>query len=362
MNLNWATGRLWFPRKAKVVLLGTLLGVLALNFPPFETVLFALATEVGTISVENNRFVVELMGPGEPRFDPNTGGRVKFTFNVNDKSVGRKYSITLDNITSEIRNIRFSRDRLIVFGIEATHHSPVTTILNAVNGAEIDSIMGFDFSLSESGASLAYRKFYPPQGSAPPRQSDLVLVYDLSDSPAGNRLRDLAIYLGDPAGRLIEVGRPIYPEKNIGKTNYRVWVRAKNRRHSIAPEGIFWLERDRGVAFIDRVSGENNLVLVDLSAGLDRPMIYKKWINVLTLMRMEDVGDAVLVREAKQLRLKGVHEFENGLIAFRISSGTDLAINELELSMDDFLTGKSYEELHPSKPMEEDEHPESDHH
>ena len=365
MIFNRASDGSWLPSKGSV-LLGIFLGALVLTLPPFLIFLFAQTGEARTTSTENERFVVELVGPGEPRYDPGSGGRVKFTFKVTDKVSdqveARQYPIVLDNITSEIQEIRFAGDQLIVFGSEATQHSSIITIMNPEDGTVIDSMMGFEFTLSGTGRYLSYRKFYPALGSAPPRQSDLVLVYDLSDSPAGNRLRDMAVYRGDPIGRLIEVGRPVYPEENIGKTNYRVWVRAKNRRHSIVPKGIFWLEEDRGVVFIDRVSGENNLILVNLSAGIDRPVVYKKWIDPLALMRVEDAGDEALVREAKQLRLEDVQELEDGMIWFRISSDAVLAKKELQLSMEDFLTGQSYEEFHPSEPIVEDEHPASDHH
>ena len=361
MIINRASGGSWIPPKGSV-LLGIFLGALVLNSPPFLIFLFAQTGEARTISAENDRFVVELVGPGEPRYDPGSGGRVKFTFMVTDQGEARQYPITLDNITSEIQEIRFAGDQLIVFGSEATHHSSIITIMNPENGTVIDSMMGFEVSLSGSGRYLSYRKFYPSLGSAPALRSDLVLVYDLADSPAGNRLRDMAVYRSDPIGRLIEVGRPVYPEENIGKTNYRVWVRSKNRRHSIVPNGIFWLKEDRGVVFIDRVSGENNLILVDLSAGIDRPVVYKKWIDLPALMRAEDVGDEARLREAKQLRLEDVKELEDGLIWFRISSEAVLAKNELQVSMEEFLTGQSYDELYPSEPMEEDERSESDHH
>lgn len=309
--------------------------LLAMILPHQATHLYAGEPNTKEILAENDHYRVILMGEGEPRFDPSTGGRVKFTFLVTDKVKEHPYPVYLDNIASKISQIKIFEAKLIVFGEEAALHSSIITLIGLHDGKEIDSMAGFGTTMSETGRYLSYRKFYPLQTADPPVKSDLVLIYDLSDSPDGNRLRGEAAYRNDPIGRLIEVGHPVYPETNASKKNYRVWIRDEKGRHTIIPKGFFWFDDDRKIAFGDQVGGENYLVVIDISNGLDKPIIHKKWINILPLLRPEDRQDDSLINEAKRLSLEGIQGMNNGMVRLRISSVIPLSTNELELQVED---------------------------
>lgn len=288
-----------------------------------------------SITAEDGRYQVNLTGAGEPWFDPKTGGRVKFAFSVIDKVNDRRYPIYLDNVTSKVNEIRISKGKMVVFGEEATLHFAVTTVINLENRQEIDSFIGFGSTLSETGRFLSFRKFYPPETAEPATMSDLVLVYDLNDSANENRLRGEDAYKHDPMGRLVEVGHPIYPEGHAGKKNYRVWVRDENRRHTVIPNGFFWLDHDHKIAFGDQIGGENYLIVVDLSDGLTRPLIHKVGINVLSLLKPEDRQNESLFQEAKRLGLESVEDLKNGKVRIRVSSPVRLQDNSLELSLEE---------------------------
>jgi hypothetical protein len=283
-----------------------------------------------SISAEDEEFRAVLSGEGEPWFDPKTGGRVKFTISVTDRVNNREYPVYLDNITAKVFNLSLIPGKLIVTGEEANLHSPVTTLIDLKSREEADSFIGFGNTLSLTGRFLIYRKFYPPQTAEPPVMSDLVLVYDLAGSADENRMRGEEAYRNDPIGRLTEVGHPIYPESNAGKKHYRVWVPDENKRHAIIPNGFFWFDHDRKVAFGDRIGGEDYLVVVDLSNGLARPVIHRMEIDLRALLRPEDRENSAILQEAEPVKLEGVQDLTNGKVKARISSPIPLGNNSLE--------------------------------
>jgi hypothetical protein len=284
---------------------------------------------------ENSRYRIGLAGAGEPRFDPKTGGRVKFTFSVIDKVENRQYPVYLDNLTAKVNRLAIYQEKLIVMGEEATLHSSITSLIDLVGRQEIDSFIGFGHALSGTGRFMGYRKFYPTQTADPEVMSDLVLIYDLSDSADGNRMHGVKAYKNDPVGRLIEVGHPVFPEKNADRKNYRVFVREETARHTVIPNGFFWLDDDRKIAFVDRVGGEYDLVAVDISNGLDHPVIQKAAIDLLSLVRSEDPDIEAVVREAGQLKLESVQDMMNGKVRIRISSPIPLRDDQIEISLED---------------------------
>jgi hypothetical protein len=287
------------------------------------------------VSAEDAEFRAAITGEGEPWFDPKTGGRVKFTFSVTDKVNNRQYPVYLDNVTAKVFSLSIFQGKLIVMGEEADLHSPVTTLIDLKNREEADSFIGFGNTLSPTGRYLSYRKFYPPQTAEPPLMSDMVLVYDLADSADGNRMRGEDAYRNDPIGRLTEVGHPIYPEINAGKKHYRVWVPEENKRHAIIPNGFFWFDHDRKIAFGDQIGDEDYLVVVDLSNGLAHPVIHRMQIDLRSMLRPEDRENPSILHDAQPLRLENVQVVKNGKIKVHISSRIPLQDNSLEFPFEE---------------------------
>jgi hypothetical protein len=296
--------------------------------------LFAADASSNSMMVEDGRYHVSLTGAGEPFFDPKTGGRVKFTFSVIDKGNNRQYPVYLDNLTARVDHIAIYQGKLVVIGEEATLHSSITSLIDLDSRAERDSFIGFGNTLSETGRFLSYRKFYPLQTAEPEVMSDLVLIYDLADTSDGNRIRGEESYKNDPIGRLIEAGHPVYPEVNAGKKHYRVYVREENDRHTVIPGGFFWFDHDRKIIFGDQFGGETYLVVVDLSGGLNHPVIHKTLIHLSSMLRPEEHGSATVLQGADKLKLENVQDLKNGRIRVRFSSGIPLQNDLLELSID----------------------------
>jgi hypothetical protein len=313
--------------------------------------LYASDASSKPIMAEDGRYRVSLTGPGEPSFDPKTGGRVKFTFSVIDKTNDHPYPVYLDNVTAQVDHIAIYQGKLIVMGEEATLHSSVTSLIDLDSREERDSFIGFGQTLSETGRFLSYRKFYPQQTAEPEAMSDLILIYDLDDSADGNRIRGGEAYKNDPSGRLIEVGHPVYPEVNAGKKHYRVWVREENERHTVIPNGFFWFDHDRKIAFGDQIGDETYLVVLDLSDGLNHPIPHKMGIDLMSLLKPEERKNEAVLQEAKRLKLENIQDLKNGKFRIRISSGIPLQNNQIELPKEvsgPAVSEKTHESVQPA--------------
>lgn len=294
-------------------------------------------------TAEDGMYQVALSGTGEPRFDPKTGGRVRFIFSVMDKVNNRQYPVYLDNMTAKVIRIALFQGRLVVIGEESTLGSLITTVIDLASREEIDAFIGFGTTLSENGRFLTYLKFFPTQSAEPEAMSDLILVYDLADSSDGNRIRGEEAYKNDPSGRLIEVGHPIYPEVNTGKKHYRVWVREENKRHAVIPNGFFWFDHDRKIAFGDQIGDKTYVVVVDLSGGLTHPVIHKTGIDLSSLLRPEERENETLLHGAKALKLENVQGLKDGKIRIRISSDIPLQNDQIELPVEESSPATSIE-------------------
>jgi len=324
-----ATPQRPFPRHnpSRVFPKALCLGLMLFLSPPFP---LHASENTKMLMVEDSRYVINLNGPGEPWYDPNLGGRVKFTFSVIDKLDSRQFAVYLDNMTAKINRIAIYRDKLIVIGEEASLHSVITSLIDLSRREEVDTFVGFGTQLSGTGRFLSFRKFYPPDTSDPEAMSDLVLIYDMDGSPDSNRMRGIDAYKNDPIGRLTEVGYPVFPEKFAGRKNYRVWVRDENDRNSVVPEGFFWFEGDQKFGFLDRIGGKYLLVMVDISDGPSHPVTHKHEIDPLSLIGPEGSGKPDVIHTVEPLRLEGIEKLMDDRIRIRLAAGIPLQNNQIE--------------------------------
>lgn len=238
-------------------------------------------------SLETPRYEIRQMGKGEPWYDPLRGGRVRFTFVVNDIIAGRENTFVLDNLSSEIKRLLIFGEKLLVIGEEATSRAAVITLVSLRDGVVEDTIMGFSPEFSPGRRYVIFKKYFSPKAADPPKRSDLVLLYDLNRSADENRIRGLKAYRNDPLGLLTEVGRPVFPDINARKKRYRVWVREEAKRHSILPGGFFWPDGEKQVAFIDRVGHSFYFVVIETDSLEKQPSLHRAEFDP----RVDDEGD-----------------------------------------------------------------------
>lgn len=210
----------------------------------------------------------------------------RYTFRVYDKLNKKESSFEMESMITDIERLEIIKDRLVVIG-EVSNVSSGVAIIDLKQSKEIDFILCYRPQFSETKKYIIYEKFYP-RFVDPQVLSDLILIYDLDKSPMANRVGETGKEyenikkkidgVGAPRYlRLSEkVGYPIYPEDNIEKQSYRVWVEQLELRHFIFPKGTYlWFNNDKLVVMLDRYKEDTWVILVDLSDGLNKVKIKK---------------------------------------------------------------------------------------
>jgi len=277
------------------------------------------------VDIENEEYMIKLTRWERlPPYDDR-----KFTFSVHHKLTQQDSIIEMENMTTEIGEIKIVKDRLVIFG-DVSNAAWGVTILDLKRHKEIDFIICYRPQLSETKRYLIYEKFYPR--FSPEEASDLILIYDLEQSPEDNRveekyknIREKSKRVGDP-GYLIaseNVGYPIYPEENIAKQTYFVWVPSPEERHFILTRGKYlWLDQDNKILFVDGYGGENWLVLVDLSKGLSKMTIKKKIIDVASVLTLDPKTpdyETLLKEEKERFAVSELRPRKDGRIDIHLS-------------------------------------------
>ena len=261
------------------------------------------------LHVESERYVVSLLPSEGAESKENSR---KFVFTVRDKRTQSEMSIQMKNRTDRVEKLSIIDDELVIFGLISSYGMDVVTLFDLSHRTEKDSFLGYAVELSDTKRYLIYNEWYPRITDAR-ASSAVLLVYDLQTSPAENRV-------GSPEQGEIrsEVGHPIFPEENAQKQIYRFWIEDEQNRHGVGPWGKYlWLDRDTKVIFLDRHAGEEWLVLVDLSQGLDKVKIRKRAIDVAQILSAKpgDLNYEALLKEGKErLTIEGLEHRDGRII------------------------------------------------
>jgi len=190
----------------------------------------------------------------------------QLTFEAADRGRGKTKRFTLSDGPSQVDKIQIlDNSRAAILGQYQSNVGMVVLVdLNA--GSVIDKWLCFDPSVSPGGSLIVYRKVYPVHFTE--GVSSEYLVYQIGRSPAENRPAMASV------GDTTNVGIPVYPpgSTNVPGDNTRVEQAAE---HQMASSDFFWAG-DVKFAFADRAAGVNSIVIVDLSSGVDRPVITTK--------------------------------------------------------------------------------------
>jgi len=250
---------------------------------------------LGTPSIESNRYLIKLikMERYGARYN-----EYKYTFVSIDKTTQQRSLIEMHNLTTQLRRIEIAGDLLIVFG-EIRNTANVVTILDLKQAIEKDSILCYAPGLSKTKKYIIYLNYYP-RFTEPPGTSNVVMIYNLLATPQENRINKE------------DVGRPIYPEENVKRKSARVWIEVPEKGHLIYPWGKYlWLDNDAKVVFVDKHAGENWLVLIDLSNGIDNVAIRKKRIDVEKIIAIDMKSPDYMNKLKKAKKLLMVNDIAN---------------------------------------------------
>jgi hypothetical protein len=151
---------------------------------------------------------------------------------------------------------------------------------------------------------IAYVEWYPRFWT--PRE--VVLLYDLDKTPAENRL-PTAARLPVPApldNAPVQVGIPVYPQSNVQEGSYRNVVEGRGSSDTILVNLSFLLLQAERLVFVaaqgrDYSDSRDFLVSVDLSRGLERPVIRSFDIPKAQLQKLGENPDFIQITALEAL-------------------------------------------------------------
>jgi hypothetical protein len=279
------------------------------------------------LHVETERYGVKFLR--QEKFGPQES-QSRFLLSVTDKQTRKEAVLQVQNLTDKLERLEIVNDILIVFGLIESYGMDVVTLFDLPRGAERDSFLGYALNLSDSKRYLIYNQWHPRIAPAA-AESSVILVYDLRRSPQENRVGP------QEQGEIRDkVGHPIYPEENAQQQTYRSWIEAERDLHNVGPWGKYlWLDQDTQVVFLDRHDGENWLVVVDLSQGLDNVKIRRKVIDMAQIL-MAQPGDPsyeTVLRERKErLTIKDL-KYSDGRIIISVLPDIGYKTTQIEMKL-----------------------------
>lgn len=181
-------------------------------------------------------------------------------------------TIQLDRFSAVVEDIYFVHpNRIIIQG----KHSPqdsrfsVLTVIDAVSGRIIDTIWGMDVSFSPDGKKVAYQ-WRPP--AYPGRNLFLgaLIVYGFEGDLMANKVPGRDSYHGR--------GVILYPEENRLAQEYYIVLDDASRLSDGRPNRGFtspiaWSPDSKLLAVVEHKEEAHSLVTIDLSLGVQQPVI-----------------------------------------------------------------------------------------
>jgi len=115
--------------------------------------------------------------------DASAAGQKKIiTLQIFDKITGMSKEISISNRTETIVNLyHYEQEQLLIHG-KLGSGGDVITFVHLPTSQVIDTIWGWDASISPDFTKIAYNFRYPPQ-SIPLYRTSVLLVYDLTKTP-----------------------------------------------------------------------------------------------------------------------------------------------------------------------------------
>jgi len=177
-----------------------------------------------------------------------------------------------------------------------------------------DTIRCYDYSLSPSKRFLVYETWYPRMVSPDFRKS-ILLIYDLTETEAANRLPFSSKYTYKNAGL------PIFPEANAYYAAFdpndledgldvKMYNVNLDDKYSVMSPFLWSNNENLLVFFVFNHNEQNNyLIKIDLTNGISNPIILRKLVNMADLIKWDvilDVTKEELVKKAYKFGVESI--------------------------------------------------------
>jgi hypothetical protein len=209
--------------------------------------------------------------------------------------------------------LAYGDSRLMLFTRERSHRA---AIVNVASSTIVDELSFGAAAVSPTGQFIAYDAFVPRWAEA----SALYLVYDVSQTPAANRMpkerRRTAVH------KSYDHGWPVYPPDNVAGRTYQTptyAIRAEAAAWSSATvtqpmhrrvSPLTWVGETQ-LAFVDESAGVLTAVVADVAAGVSRPIVKTRVLDLAAgdrftidgLARLPDRNGVMIVQLKLRTRL-----------------------------------------------------------
>lgn len=213
------------------------------------------------------------------------------------KNNGDLKQLTYKGPLAKLNKIEFVQaEKALLLG-ELPYGGNSLIILDIDAGKVLDTIRAYNFSISPSRKLIAYTTWYPRNSLRKIRKS-IILLYDLTKTPAENRLPLIRTFSYKNAGF------PIFPEKNVyfigADTNELEQEEIFEKKYNvdideeyIMTSPFLWSEDDEKLLFLSFNNDKkaNQLVYINLFNGNDNPMIFFKPINLDEFIKWDTLLD-----------------------------------------------------------------------
>ncbi len=124
------------------------------------------------------------------------------------------------------------------------------------------------------------------------------------------------------------------------KQVYRFWIEEEQHQHNVGPwRKYLWLDQDRKVVFVDKHAGQEWLVVVDLSEGLEKARIRKgriEWEKIVDGIQIPPPAgvdpDTWRKEGAKHLQIKELKYTDGKVMAF-LEPDERYTVDHIELDL-----------------------------
>lgn len=209
----------------------------------------------------------------------------RLVFSVADKRTGELKDLSYQGILASVSGLALIERKLVTTGTVGGTAGGFFAVVDLESGRQ-DTIWTHKYQFSPSRRFLVFSSWYA-RGVPPATRRSIVLMYDMAKSAAENRLDSYR-----ERRHQVYSGKPVFPEENVKQRSYN---RLLAERHYIMSP-FLWSADETRIVFIAfaELERRNYLVKIDLSKGLDEPVVRRKDLDVKEYIKWDIIRQSTI--------------------------------------------------------------------